>query len=174
MKSIYSLSAILLIASSFSLHAMLFKNLSDPLNDIQKQLVARTIQKRGLDSVLQEIEKTASPQLIPGDWGDEERYSIALEIKDIFHKNEVATDSLAHDIFGAIAENEKDDGYIPSSIEKEMFGALMIKMPNNSLGSNTRYYWLEKDGKLCTDAVRVEAHLINKVTLLELINNYKN
>lgn len=173
MKIAYSLSAVL-IASSFSLYAMHFKELSEPLNIIQTQLILRTIQKRGLDSVRQEIQKAASPELIKSTWGDEERYSIALELEDIFHKNEILTDPLVHDIFNVIAEQEKESGYVPDHIEKEMYGAIFNVQPTNFLGHNTRYYWLEKDGTLSTDSVRVEAHFINKLTLLELVNNYKN
>jgi hypothetical protein len=153
---------LLLLMSAFPLHTMMLFN---SLHEIEKQLVIRTIQQRGIATIYNEIQRISDQQFTFE--GDERDYTkpITFNIDTIFSKSESNRDPLTQAVFDKIADIESKYGYIPEAITTATQDS--TQLATNHFGNST-YYWID------SNTIRIESCLNNKPELLALINTYKN
>jgi hypothetical protein len=164
-RLISQLGLLVCASTVFSLEAMYFA----PLSAIEKMLVQREIQRRGVEAVRQEIYNAGDPEKISKWRHYVVRVPTVLRIDMIFKKEDIQADSLAKNIFEEIQKIESASGYIPKSIITEDQYAVTVISPTNFIGSNTRYYWLEENSARIP-AVRVKAKLTNKSELKDIVD----
>ena len=155
---------VLVFAVTTSLEAMHFPSLSS----IEKMLVARAIQQRGIDAVRQEIENAEDPEPITGERRFGFRIPVVLNIEAIFKKEDIESDLLTKEMFEEIQKRETRFGYITEVTEKT---ADCFVVPTNFVGRDIRYYWLEENGTRLP-AVKIEACFTNKPELKQIVDNY--
>ena len=164
-------SRLILLASAstmvFSLEAMFFK----PMSTIERMLVVREIQKRGVDTVRQDIHNAKEAKIVIHDGRCGEMYPTVLDIKMILKKEDSQTDELTKTTFEKIQEIELKSGYIPAQIIKDTDSGHCVTVATNRLGEDTRYYWLEENGTRIP-TIRIEAKLTNKPELKEILAGY--
>lgn len=143
------------------------------LSPIQQELVARDIQKRGLEAVRTEIAQAPRETIHRDENGD--CYfipTVKLAIEVIIDKATIESDPLADFIFNTIEQVEAKGGYIPNQIVlTDRQGIKRKQSETNYLDScGTRYYWLDEENR---HQVRVSAKIKKEKALMEYIKRLK-
>lgn len=153
MKNRVLCQALLIALSPLSVQACLYNNTeklsqalaSNPLSQIEKQLVINRIKEKGLYVVSQELHNSQSQNSL-----------YALSFQKTFHKHE--TDSLTKNVFDEIEEIEGKSQQRTEAI-----------IPHNYLGLTTLYR-LNRDHTIAM----VDVKLSNRSKLQEICNNHKD
>jgi len=140
MKHVISLSTLFtILLSSQPAHGMV----SRPLGTIEKQIFLREVKRIGKKAALLQIEKTKDPKPIKA----KKRFGFTIYpcfvLTSQFRPE--SDDPLATLIFDTIAQQEKEKGYIPDTIQKKNH----FTLPNNHLENYTEY-WHKEDKKVHT------------------------
>jgi len=151
------LSFLALVVTTAFLKAMHFPSLSA----IERMLVARAIQQRGIDAVRQDIESAEdSKGTCYEDWRSGEHYlkgPTVLSVDVVLKKEDVETDPLAKAVF--------------EEIQKDYCSEVKMAREPSFIGHNTRYNWLEEKGADIPD-VKIKARLTNKQELKGIVDTY--
>jgi len=143
------------------LNAMLIssKITFNPLHTVERALVVKEIERRGVHALRQEIGNAQNPRLT----FDGQRYGavvpVALHIKTKFFKSDIDKDPLSKAVFEEIAKREAG-------------GYRQVKKPTNYLTPETRFFWSEESDERIP-VVEIEAKLINKPELLSIVESHE-
>jgi len=145
MKKIFFYVYTLFLVTPYSLYAM---HKPKPLTTIEKTLVFREINRRGLSAIANENNQTH------------------LRISDTFFKPDklIEHDPLATIIFQTIETIETTHGYNPT----ERNDGRYIIPATNYLGNYTQYYW-HTDNK----SIKIASKITNREGVMQIINHEK-
>lgn len=162
-KIVFQFSFLLVLMSVFHVQAMYY-----PLCKFEKQLVVREIERRGIESVRQDVYNSGEPELLSDGVRMGWKFPVILDIETTFKAADAETDPLAKAVFEAIQSRELADGYVP---EDTMVDDKHCIPYTNCIGFSTRYYWLEEKG-VRLPAVRVKSAFDGKPSLKKIVDKY--
>jgi len=155
---------VVIFMQSMSLQAMLI-----PLNALEKSLVMKEIERRGVDVVSQEIDEVGEPAFVQNSSHCGFYIPTALEITMELYKKERDMDLFTGFVFEQIAQREERYDYGEEFIVRED-GSVVAPVCYLSDSLETKYWWKRGSDK---SVVIVTALLRNKAEIQQLIESYR-